>query len=487
MEQVTTGFRLKQLLHHGLIFGLTSSLQSALGFILLPLYTKYLTLEEFGIYNMLLVISAACNTIFGLGASSALGRYYFEYKESGKERECLSSALWISFSGSLLLIMVALISAYPVCEYYFDDLSLIRPYILCLTGNSLSYPLATLTLLLRYKKRSVLYLIVTILGLLLNFGVTISLLIFSNMKISAPFVGLIVSNFLIITVLIFNQRNNMTFRVSKGDYQVIFYFGLQVILTAFLSYIYECSDKIVMKEMLGIEDVGIYSLSGKIGSVFKIFVYLPFALIWAPLRMEYRNNADNSIFIGRIAKYYSLIGMTVLWGCMIWGYDILCYLFPQEDYALALKIYPLSMLGYFFFGYSSIFDFGIFITNKLYYQSIINIICLAINTILNIWLLPLYGVFIAPFIFAITYIISAFLLYGISNKYYKIPLNWMQLIGMYIIWTTLYTIFFVFDQSVVNNWPIKLIISLIIIYLSWNIFLSKTERDVVVRKFNSYF
>lgn len=482
MEKVTTGSRLKQLLHHGLIFGLTSSLQSALGFILLPLYTRYLSLEEFGVYNMLLVIGTACNTIFGLGASSALGRYYYEYREAGKEKECISSALWISCSGSILLIILAFLTAYPVCQCYFHDTSLMQSYVLCLTGNALSYPLATLTLLLRYKKKSIIYLIVSVTGLLLNFSITLSLLVYSNIKISAPFIGVIVSNCLIIAVLIFNQRKSMTIKVRKDDYKIVFYFGLQIILTAFLSYIYECSDKIVMKEILGISDVGIYSLSGKIGSAFKILVYLPFALIWAPLRMEYRNNSDNSVFIGRIAKYYSLIGMIVLWGCMIWGYDILTHLFPQQDYAIALKIYPLSMLGYFFFGYTSIFDFGIFINNKLYFQSIINVICLIINTGLNIWLLPIWGVFIGPFIFAFTYIVSAFILYKVSNKYYKIPLDWTKLLGMYGIWVIIYILFFSLSNPILDTWLSKTLITIIIIYICWSVLLSPTERIVITNK-----
>jgi O-antigen/teichoic acid export membrane protein len=107
MENPTIGFRLKLLLKHGVVFGLTSSLQSALSFILLPLYTHYLSLEDFGNYNMLLVWAGAFNTLFGLGASSALGRYYYDEKDAGYEKEVVSAAFWISTFGGLLLISLA--------------------------------------------------------------------------------------------------------------------------------------------------------------------------------------------------------------------------------------------------------------------------------------------------------------------------------------------------------------------------------------------
>ena len=483
---LTTGMRLKQLLHHGLIFGLTSSLQSAFGFVLLPLYTRYLDLEEFGAYNMLLIIAASCNTLFGLGASTALGRYYYEYKKNNKEKDITSSSLWISCLGSILLILLAFLTAHPVSVYYLGDSELQLPYILCLAGNALTYPLTTLTLLLRYKKKSLFYFFVTISGLLLNFGCTLMLLINSDIKICAPFVGMIVSNILLLIILIIYQRKELKFCVPRKEYRLVVVFGLQIILSAFLSYIYECSDKIIMKEILSISDVGIYSLSGRIGTVFKMLVYVPFALIWAPLRMEYKDSPDNVQFIRKITNYYTLLGILLLLGCMVWGYDILKLLFPQEEYALALKIFPLSILGFFFYGYLSIFDFGVFINNKLYYLSIIPVFCLLVNTSLNIWLLPIYGVEASAYIFVLTYVLSAFILLFFSNRFYPIPMDWSRLCGMYVLWIFVFLCFFVVEVPLTHTLWMKVMISFVIVLLTWYVFLTENERKVIVIKVNSF-
>ena len=136
----TIGERFKELAKHGVIFGLTSSLQSALSFILLPLYTNYLSVEEFGSYSMLLIISSICQCILYLGASTALGRYYYEYRDKGKEKEIVSSSLCVSFLGMAIQIVLTLLSANVVCEYYFHNNSLITPYILCLIAGSIGYP-----------------------------------------------------------------------------------------------------------------------------------------------------------------------------------------------------------------------------------------------------------------------------------------------------------------------------------------------------------
>lgn len=485
-NQPSTGSRLKQLLQHGVIFGLTSSLQSALGFILLPLYTKYLDVEQFGAYNMLLIIAATCNTLFGLGASSALGRYYYDYEKEGKSKEIVSAALWLSFLGSIMLSVLALLTAYPVCKYYFDDTSLQLPYIIALVANSLSYPLTTFTLLLRYQKKSGFYFIVTMVGLLLNFGITMSLLVLSDIKICAPFIGMLVTNILLLSAMMMFERQTITFRVPKGDYKIVLIFGLQVIASSFLAYIYECSDKIIMKEMLSLSDVGIYSLSGRIGTVFKLLVYLPFALIWAPLRMEYKDSPDNVSFVRKITNYYSLFGMLLILGCMVWGYDVLRLLFPQPEYAISLKMFPVCMVGFYFFGYMSIWDFGVFINNKLYYLSIIPVVCLAFNTGMNFLLLPKIGVQAAAYIFALTYVLSAFLLLFFSNQYYPIPMDWKRLFGIYGMWGVVFVWFFIVESPMTHMWWMKIIVTLVISSLTWYAFLTSSEKRAIQAKINSF-
>ena len=257
---LSLGQRLKQLLKHGVVFGLTSSLQSALAFVLLPLYTKYFSLEEFGGYNMLLVIVGACNTVFYLGASSVLGRFYYDYKEKGKDQDIVSGTLWLSMLGSVLLIVLSILLASPICTYYLEDSSLIIPFVLCMVGNALTYPITTLTLLLRYKKKSFFYLIVTLAGLILNFIITILVLTFSEIKVCAPFIGLVCSNVILLLVLLFDCKDDLSLNVSKETYKIELYYGAQIVLSSLLGYAYGSLDKFVIKETLSVADVGIYSL-----------------------------------------------------------------------------------------------------------------------------------------------------------------------------------------------------------------------------------
>lgn len=473
----TLGQRLKQLVSQGVIFGLTSSLQSALSFILLPLYTKYFSLDEFGGYNMLLVIAGLCNTIFYLGASSVLGRFYYDYKEKGQDKEIVSAALWLSMLGGGILIGLALLLAQPISIHYLKDPSFSLPFVLCMIGNAMSYPVTTLTLLLRYKKKSLFYLITTLSGLLLNFAITISILMFTDIKVCAPFIGLICSNAIILTALIFSSRTNLTFKVSRQYYRTEIVFGAQFILSSLLAYAYGSLDKFVIKEALSVADVGIYSLGFRIGSLYHILIYLPFTLVWSPLRMEYRKSEDNAFFIKKIATYYTIGSMIFIVACIVWGNDILAALFPQQEYAVSLQVFPLIMVGYLFYGWTDIFNFGVYVNNKFLYLSLVPIIGAIINCGLNILLLPRYGVAISAYIYMFTYFVAAMMLYAISNKYYKLPMEWIKLAIAVMLILACFFMLNIENIALGHSYFGKIVISIVLFALTWFFLTDKNEKE----------
>ena len=100
--------KIKELLNHGLIYGLTSSLQNLLGFILLPILTVYYTTAEFGIYSIILLVSTLAGSLFYFGASSALGRFYFDEDSDAYRKKIVSSALFITLVGAIILILLSL-------------------------------------------------------------------------------------------------------------------------------------------------------------------------------------------------------------------------------------------------------------------------------------------------------------------------------------------------------------------------------------------
>ena len=90
---------LKRLVKDSLIYGIGTVSRSLIGFILIPLYTRYLTTEEYGILALALVALASLNILFELGMSKALFRFYFETETESDRSTVIGTCLlacWLS-------------------------------------------------------------------------------------------------------------------------------------------------------------------------------------------------------------------------------------------------------------------------------------------------------------------------------------------------------------------------------------------------------
>ena len=93
----------------GFLYGITSSLHGLLSFFLLPLLTVYYTTEEFGIYSIIILTSSILGAFFYFGASSALGRFYFDKKSLDHVNAVISATLFITLLGALIYIIISIV------------------------------------------------------------------------------------------------------------------------------------------------------------------------------------------------------------------------------------------------------------------------------------------------------------------------------------------------------------------------------------------
>ena len=219
--------KITKLFKNSLVYGLTSSLQSVLGFVLLPILTIYYTPEIFGVYSILLLLSALTSAIFYLGASSALGRFYYEEDSDLYKRKIFTSALIVTLIGAFLLISCGLIFAKPLSVSLFETDKYYLPIILILIATSFGFLLNLMTLLLRYENKAGLFFKIIISGVLVNFTVTYSLLSKFNFGILAPIYGILISNSLSFLVLVLIKFKDLTKKLEMNHFKWILSFGIQ--------------------------------------------------------------------------------------------------------------------------------------------------------------------------------------------------------------------------------------------------------------------
>ncbi|NDP28790.1 MAG: oligosaccharide flippase family protein [Flavobacterium sp.] len=479
--EVPLKVKIKELFNHGLIYGLTSSLQNILGFVLLPILTVYYTPAEFGIYSIILLASALASAIFYFGASSALGRFYFDEDSDEYRKSIVSSAVIITIVGACILILLSVLLGKYLSVLLFDSTLYYLHIILAFSGASFGFLLNTMTLLLRYEKKSGLFMKVTLVGVGINFGITYVLLTVFHFGILAPLYGSLMSMCLSFIFLFGIKLPDLTLKLRSSHLRKIVLFGIQFSVSGLLFYLLDYVDRLIIKDLLPMADVGIYSLGSRIAVVINVLLIVPFSLIWAPIRMQYAANTNNQEFTVKVFSYLAIIGFTLVSMSILFGDDLMSLVFVNSKYAGAAKVFPLIMLALLFYGFQNIVDFGIYLHKKIYFYTVISLIGIAFNVVMNYWLIPYFGYMASAYVTFFTYFITTALIYLVSSRYHKMKLEWLRIWSPFVVLIVLYYLVNftgIFYYSLLTRILVGIFLVLLILFC-W---LTKKEQDII-RKF----
>lgn len=98
---------LRVVLNSGL-YGLTTMLQGAVGFFLLPLYTAHLSPADYGIVGLVTSFTAMVSLFVTLSLEAAVQRFYFDYRDSPEKLREFWGSVVIFVTGSGIVVGIAL-------------------------------------------------------------------------------------------------------------------------------------------------------------------------------------------------------------------------------------------------------------------------------------------------------------------------------------------------------------------------------------------
>ena len=212
--------------------------------------------------------------------------------------------------------------------------------------------------------------------------------------------------------------------IPKYNKEIFKYLGqiaLPFALAAIFARVYSYIDSIILSKMLGATAVGWYSIPYKITFAFQ---FIPLALVAAlyPRFSEFFVHDKEKLvyYFERGMKYLMIIVLPIAIGLTVLSREIVLSIYTSEflPSVLPLKILMISLI-FSFLG----FPIGAFLNacNRQGTQTTIVFGVLVLNVILNLLLIPIYGVVGAALAAAIGNIALTVLGYGFMSKIAKLP------------------------------------------------------------------
>lgn len=405
-----------------LIYLFTGLLIKGINFILIPLYTRFFTPEEYGLISILKAFIAVVVSFIGFGMEPLYGIYFFNSENRKKDMRMIT----VVYSILAMLISIILISFYSlVSKYIFDGGVSIVYYIVIVLSLYIGFYSRIIINIYQYKQEAIknsIYQLFYILGIVFFNILFIVFLKFSYISIFfSEFILNLV--FLIIFLTYFLKKELMEndkkiFELDKKKVKEYLKIGLPTIPASFAYMGLNMADRFVLKYYVDIKEIGYYSLAYSFGILWRSLILNSFVNTYSPNLFEkYKLNLfEAEKYNKKIQMYYFLFAIPMVF--LFWL--IIKFIFPfliGDKFQDAVIYIPIILFGYVFEGGCS-FNNNFLVYNKKTNLNVYSFfIAFLVNLVLNIIVVPFWGTMGAAYTTFISFVVMFIVSLSIKEKY----------------------------------------------------------------------
>lgn len=382
-----------------------STLPLLVGFFRVPIFTRYFTTEEYGVYGLILITYTILSIFLFNWLSNCIWRFYNKYKKTRELNGFYSNLFLLYIFFSIIFFIVTITWNLAASGEVVRKLIYLIFFQLLLNSAN-NYFL----IVLRLEEESAKYNIITSLRAGLAFAIQYYLTFRMGYRIEAIPISMIIVELIILLYLLphFLKQNKLSFKlVSWKTIKVFLEYSIPGILSNLGLYILTSSDRYIIALFGNVSEVGIYNQVYNLCQVsIMAVISLFFAIINPGFMRELEMNFEATRRITLLyIKNYLLFILPVIVYTAIFSYWV-AYILLGEDFRIGYTMIPWIVIAIFFYGLT------LFPENRLKFKENYRIIiigflsCSALNIILNILLIPKFGYTWA----AITTLISYFFL-----------------------------------------------------------------------------
>jgi O-antigen/teichoic acid export membrane protein len=386
-----------------------------------PIIARLLSTEEYGVLSL-------CNTIllFGvavakLGLQNAIARFYPDY--SGKRIGCFYGTYGIvgAIAGLIVCATVVLASQLMLPQGYKSLGSILGILIL---GQSLSSYFVNF---LRAEERSGMYFVLgTVSKYVSTFG-GIAFLWWFKTGINGIFLAQVFTYCGLTLFLIPRFARHLSATTGFFSWTLVqesVKFGIPLLIFELSSILLAFSDRFLITWFNGARALGIYAAGYSISMYLGDLIKQPISLAVGPLiyriyASEGRKKAQE--MVAELLGIATLIIFPVFAGTMAVRKDLLIFL-ASNKYAAASDIIPWALGGILLNSYMPLVSTGLYLQKKTGTIGTVSVVCTLVNILLNVLLLPRYGIIGAAWSTAASYCLVVLWTVHLSAKIF--PLDW---------------------------------------------------------------
>jgi O-antigen/teichoic acid export membrane protein len=455
--------KLKRLGSQTFIYGTGNLINKLLGFILIPVYSQFIPIADFGILAVLEISILFLTSLLHFGINSGHQRYFYIEKEN----KTYSKFLFSNYFGNLLLTMAGLlpllIFSKDFSQMFFQntDYAFVFQLAMWITLAEIMniFPLQVM----QYEEKPVSYLLLNVVKLIISFSLTINLVVHHHMGIEGILYARLSGNALImIFSLLFIILPRCKIHFDLNAVKKTIQFGFPLIVSSIGYMIFQMSDRYMLNWLSSEAETGKYAFGFKIANIINLLLVQSIGISYLPSVFSSEEKEGNVRYYSKVLTYYIFLMASITLVFLLFYKDLLSLVVRNNEYWSGLAIVPILSLNFIVLGMNYFVCIGLFLKNKTNYYIIPSLITAIINILLNLILIPRYGMFGAAASTLTSQIIYTSILTLVSNRIYPVPFEWKK---VFLIFFLAATAFLISENIVTGYFILDMVIRFVIILL----------------------
>lgn len=410
---------LKELLGTTAIYSAGSLLTQLVSFLLLPLYTRYLTPADYGTLSLLLIAQTVLALFSEMAVASGVFRFYHAAADEPARRRLVATAVTglLVTSGVLLALVQAFAGPLAALAFAFDDASrLLR--LVSITAACTPF-VVLLQRLLQVQSRPFLFLATSFLQFLTSVVVTIVLVVHVRLGVLGVIVGQLSGSAVVAVVALARLSTYLRAGVDRALWRKLLGFSAPLVPTSLMALVIAMSDRFFIERLSTLHQVGLYSVADKMTAVLSVFLIVPFSQAWNQFAFAHQSDADIHRTFARTFHLYA-VGSAV----MVVGFGLvirnLLTLATTPTFASAWAVVPLLCAAPIAQGYLVVLASGIHLANRTKLIPPMFLVGATVNIALNFVLIPPLGLLGAALATAAAVLANVVVYFVVSRRVFAV-------------------------------------------------------------------
>lgn len=420
---------------------------------MMPIYTSKAFLasqSDYGDLTLFYTFTAFMNIVYLYGMDSAFMRYYFLGKFDRKDIY-KSAFVGVAVNAILISAFIFAVSAFlsnlifGSVDYVFH-IKLSATILFLDTFSNLPY------LILRAEEKSIQFSTIKIIRFVLELTLNILFVVYYKLGFPGILYANAIAAFINVLILLPFQLPYMKGRWNSTAFKSMALFALPILPNGIAYLVVEVSDKFLMRVLLDKETLGLYSANYRFGTIL-LFIVVAFRTAWQPFFLKIAQRPEAKEVYARVLTYFTLLGVSII---IVVSY-LIEYLVQiplsgkitimGSPYWSGIKIIPVILTSYLFYGFYVNFTVGIYIRKKAKWMMLFTGLAAVVNILSNLYLMPNYGIMGAALATLLSYMVMALSIFWANQKIFPVAYDYKRIFVLLLLLSLALFILYFWDLT----------------------------------------